>query len=261
MADLGISAQSTLIFISWIDVTVQIDALYHYPARTLKDEKQPPEKHTYGTDNSQWIGGIEYRELPITVELKLKPGSTFRSFAHSLKSHILNQLPVYWPRDECRADEPEDIFFSISPEAESSTVRALQSKGIGLELKRDEKISKWRCGNIAFIHRADKHKEYAHVEFSVKGPSSPIPPVTPNAGAGNECVVIDVGDESDIGGCANGQSGSSNDGQMRANPESPVSENAVGVTKTESVSGRRAVWRQLRCMLPKCTCLRGQEKD
>ena len=35
----------------------------------------------------------------------------------------------------------------------------------------------------------------------------------------------------------------------------------VEVTKTEPMSGRRAVSRRLRCMLPKCPCLGGQEAD
>ena len=73
LADLRISARSTLIFISWIDVTVQIDALYHYPAQKEKDEKQPLEKHIYDIYSSLWIGGRDYGCRQIIVELKLRP--------------------------------------------------------------------------------------------------------------------------------------------------------------------------------------------
>ena len=77
-------------------------------------------------------------------------------------------------------------------------MRALQSQGIGLELKREEKISKWRCGNAALYLRDDYNNEYAHVEFSVKGQSPLTNP-----------LLVDVCDASDIGCGANAESGSS----------------------------------------------------
>ena len=191
LADLGICAESTLRFTSWVDVTVQIDALYFYPSRKQLDKIHPVEEY--------WISSVpwmDFWKLPITVELKLGPGSTFQSLTDLLRSHILNnmvhELPTEWRRDEFRVDKPEDVFLSITPDdndcteenkrrahkrsqwegsekkPRSSTVWALKNHGICMDLKGNKQISTWKCGNTAFYFRDDHRKEYAHIVFSVK---------------------------------------------------------------------------------------------
>ena len=91
LADLGICARSTLSFINWIGVTVEIDALYHYPALKEEDGRQPLENYIYGIGNSQWIGGIYYHIF--SFHLQEKPSShTSRSCSHhSQNAHFCSQ--------------------------------------------------------------------------------------------------------------------------------------------------------------------------
>ena len=169
LADLGVSAQSLLGFISWLGVTVQIDAFYFYPSQMTPDAYDHSVSRAADVYWDFTHLMLEDWKLPIIVELR-GPGSTFQSFTDLLRSHILNnmmdKLPLSWRRDEIRADKHEDVFLSVTRGTEPSTVWALKKHGIGMDLEGDQEI--WRCGNGVFQSRADDRKEYAHVVFSVK---------------------------------------------------------------------------------------------
>ena len=151
-------------------ITVQIDAFHYYPSRKQKEDDHRVEK--FNIESLQADLGMEHWKLPIKFRLEIRPGATFESFMRKLRSNILNnmmvKLPSDWRRDEFRADKLEDIFLSVTPGTESETLQELQRETIGLELKRDEKISTWRCGNAAFYLRPDNRKEFVRIAFSVK---------------------------------------------------------------------------------------------
>ena len=150
-------------------IVVQIDAVYYYPSRKQKDDDHPIEMFNIGLQAGP---GMKDWKLPIKFELKLIPGTTFKRFMKILRFHILNnmvdKLPAYWRRDKFRADKLGDLFLSVTPGTDSETVRELRRETIAFELRRDEKISSWTCGNAAFYFRPDKRKEFVHIVFSVK---------------------------------------------------------------------------------------------
>ena len=148
LADLGVCAESMLRFISWLDITVQIDALYFYPSRLERMDNG----YLHHPADDHW-------DLPITVDLK-GPGSTFLSFTDLLRSHILNNMIHNLPQerqDEFKIDEVSDVFLFSDI---SFTVWALKKHGISTDLE-DKEI--WKCWNAA-----DHPEKYAHVLFEVK---------------------------------------------------------------------------------------------